>query len=187
MEDESFNVSPRDIVILKARVDYPTASTRELSGILESEYGISLSHNRVNEILRKMSEEEVFRETILPNREMFRHYLFRIGFNFPNFDEHWRECYDALMDDPHVLMFFTADSNYHWHAIAQFRTDERMERWVHDFFKTHGDLISEFHNTMLHSVHKFQTEAAVFDDLLRETEEGRQYLEYSEQSASDDD
>jgi hypothetical protein len=179
MDDEnSFNVSPRDIAILKARVDYPTSSTRELSHILDEEYGISLSHNRINEILRTMSEEQIFRETILPNREIFRHYLFRVSFNFPKFEDNWRECYDALQNDPHVLMFFTADSNYQWHAIAQFRTDDQMERWVHEFFKTHGELISQFHNTMLHSVHKFQTEAAVFDDILVETEEGRQYLEH---------
>lgn len=177
-DESSFDVSPRDIVILKVRVDYPTASTRELSRILESEYGVTLSHNRINEILRTMSEEGVFRETILPNREIFHHYLFRIGFNFPNFDENWRECYDALVTDPHVLMFFTADSDYHWHLISQFRTNGQMERWVHEFFKTHGDLIAEFHNTMLHSVHKFQTEAAIFDDILAETEEGRRYLEY---------
>ncbi|WP_440767193.1 helix-turn-helix domain-containing protein [Natronorubrum sp. DTA7] len=179
-EDESFDVSPRDIAILKARVDHPTSSTRELSRILEEEYGITLSHNRINEILRTMSEEEIFRETILPNREIFRHYLFRVSFNFPNFEDNWRDCYDALQSDPHVLMFFTADSNYQWHAISQFRTDDEMERWVHNFFKEHGDLISEFHNTMLHTVHKFQTEAAVFDTILAETEEGRQYLEHNE-------
>ncbi|QSW97722.1 helix-turn-helix domain-containing protein [Haloterrigena alkaliphila] len=177
-EDDSFDVSPRDIAILKARVDHPTSSTRELSGILEEEYGISLSHNRINEILRTMSEQEIFRETILPNREIFRHYLFRIGFNFTNFEENWRDCYFALQNDPHVLMFFTADSSYHWHVITQFRTDNQMERWVHEFFKAHGDLIGGFHNTMLHSVHKFQTEAAVFDDILAETEEGRQYLDH---------
>ncbi|ELY62001.1 hypothetical protein C492_08770 [Natronococcus jeotgali DSM 18795] len=77
-------------------------------------------------------------------------------------------------------MFFTADSDYQWHIIAQFRTDSRMENWVHDFFVDHGELISQFHNTMLHSVHKFKTEAAVFDNILAETAEGRQYLEHDE-------
>ncbi|NKE38080.1 helix-turn-helix domain-containing protein [Natronococcus sp. JC468] len=179
-DEQSFDVSPRDIAILKARVDNPTSSTRELSQILEEEYGISLSHNRINEILRTMSEEETFREMILPNREIFRHYLFRVSFNFPNFEDNWYECYDALQNDPHVLMFFTADSDYQWHIIAQFRTDNRMENWVHDFFVDHGELISQFHNTMLHSVHKFKTEAAVFDNILAETAEGRQYLEHNE-------
>ncbi|WP_433631097.1 helix-turn-helix domain-containing protein [Halomicrococcus sp. NG-SE-24] len=180
VEDESLDVSPRDIAILKARVDNPTLSTRELSQIVEEKYGISLSHNRINEILRMMSEQEIFREMVLPNREMFRHYLFRISFNFPDFKDNWRDGYDKLQNDPHVLMFFTADTDYQWHAIAQFRSDEYMERWVHELFESHGDLISDFHNTMLHSVHKFRTEAAVFDDILAETEEGRQYLEHED-------
>lgn len=180
MNDDSLDVSPRDVAILKARVDNPTSSTRELSEILEEEYGISLSHNRINEILRLMSEEDVFRKTILPNRKMFRHYLFRLSFNFSNFAENWRECYEVLQDDPHVLMFFTADSDYQWHMITQFRTDDQMERWVHEFFIEYGDLISQFHNTMLHSVHKFKTESAIFDNILAETKEGRQYLEHSQ-------
>ncbi|EMA37290.1 hypothetical protein C447_13002 [Halococcus hamelinensis 100A6] len=171
-------MSPRDITILKARVDNPTASTRELSDVLEENYGISLSHNRVNEILRTLSEEGIFRKTILPNKDIFRHYLFRLSFDFSEFAENWQECYEVLLNDPHILMFFTADSGYQWHMLAQFRTDDRMERWVHDFFVEYGVLISHFHNTMLHSVHKFKTEAAIFDNVLAETEEGRRYLEY---------
>ncbi|MFC4246071.1 helix-turn-helix domain-containing protein [Natribaculum luteum] len=172
----SDSISARDIVILKARVANPTASTRELSKILEDEYGISLSHNRINEILREMSEKDIFKKTILPHENLFRHYLFRIGFYYPNFEEYWEDCYWDLVNDPNILMFFNADSNYQWHAIAQFRTNEQMQRWVHNFFKEHGQLISQFHNTMLHNVHKFQTDAEIFDDILRETEEGRQYL-----------
>ena len=36
------DISPRDVVIMKVRVEYPTVSTRELSDILEEEYGIEL-------------------------------------------------------------------------------------------------------------------------------------------------
>lgn len=176
-DDAAFDISPRDVVILKVRVAHPTASTRELSDILEAEYGVSLSHNRINEILRELAADGVFRETILPDQELFSHYLFRIAFHYPNFEEHWEECYWDLVDDPHVLMFFNADSHYHWQVVAQFRRNDQMERWVHDFFKRHGQLISQFHNTMLHNVHKFKTDAAVFDDLLRESEEGEAYLE----------
>lgn len=175
-ENGDLDVAPRDIVILKVRVANPTASTRELSRILESNYDISLSHNRINEILREMSDEGIFTETILPDQEIFHHYLFRIAFYYPNFEEHWEDCYWALVDDPHVLMFFNADSQYHWQVVTQFRTNDQMERWVHQFFKDHGQIIAQFHNTMLHNVHKFQTEAAIFDDLLAETEEGREYL-----------
>ena len=178
-------VTPRDIVILKVRVANPTASTRELSEILETEYGIDLSHNRINEILREMAEEGFYRETMIPDQSIFQHYLFRMAFYYPNFADHWEECYWDLVEDPHVLMFFNADSQYHWQFVAQFRSNDQMERWVHEFFKEHGDLISQFHNTMLHDVHKFQTEAEIFDDILEETEEGRAYLEAGRTSAAD--
>lgn len=174
------DISPRDIVILKARVANPSASTRELSEILAAEHGIDLSHNRINEILREMAEDGVFRETILPDEQIFRHYLFRIAFHYPNFEDNWEECYWDLVEDPHVLMFFNADSHYHWQIIAQFRTDEQQSKWVHELFKEHGEMFSQFHTTMLHTVHKFQTEAAVFDDMLSETPEGRAYLDKSE-------
>lgn len=183
VEDDATDISPRDVVILKVRVAHPTASTRELSDILEAEYGISLSHNRINEILRELAGDGVFRETILPDQELFSHYLFRIAFHYPNFEEHWEECYWELVDDPHVLMFFNADSHYHWQLIAQFRRNDQMERWIHEFFKRHGELISQFHNTMLHNVHKFKTDAAVFDDLLRESAEGEAYLEAEQELA----
>ena len=173
---DAASLSPRDLVILKVRVDNPTASTRELADVLEAEYGISLSHNRVNEILRELGDAGVFRETMIPDESLFSHYLFRIAFFYPNFEAHWEDCYWALVEDPHVLMFFNADSHYHWQVVAQFRTGEQMQRWVHEFFKTHGDVIAQFHNTMLHNVHKFRTDAAIFDDILAETEEGRAYL-----------
>ena len=181
------DISPRDLTILKVRVANPTASTRELSAILEAEYDVSLSHNRINEILRELAEAEVFRETIIPNEGLFNHYLFRIAFFHPNFAEYWEDCYWSLVDDPHVMMFFNADSDYHWHVLAQFRRHEQMERWVHGFFKEHGKLISGFHNTSLHGVHKFHTDAAIFDDILAETEEGRKYLESHAQAASEAD
>jgi len=177
MTPEDVGIAPRDLVILKVRVANPTASTRELSEILSSEYDISLSHNRINEILREMGENGVFRETMIPDESLFNHYLFRIAFFYPNFEEHWEACYWKLVEDPHVLMFFNADSSYHWHVLAQFRTSDQMQRWVHDFFKTHGDLVAQFHNTMLHNVHKFQTDAAIFDDILAETGEGQVYLD----------
>ncbi|MGM0591445.1 MAG: helix-turn-helix domain-containing protein [Halobacteriota archaeon] len=174
--DTAKAISPRDVVILKVRVAHPTAPVRELSEILEREYGISLSHNRINEILRDLANDGVYRQTMIPDESIFRHYLLRIAFYFPNFADEWYDCYEFLLNDPHILMFFNADSEYHWHAIAQFRTDEHMQRWVHEFFKSHGKLIQEFHNTGLQKVHKFQTDAEVFNDILEETEEGRQYL-----------
>lgn len=173
----SQDIDPRGIVILKTRVANPAASTRELSDILEREYDISLSHNRINEILREMADSGLYRDTMVPDENLFRHYLFRIAFYYPNFEDHWEECYWDLREDPHVLMFFNADSHYHWQVIAQFRKDEQQTRWVHDFFKRHGELIMQFHTTMLQTVHKFQTDASLFNDILRETEAGQQYLD----------
>ncbi|MFB6354665.1 MAG: helix-turn-helix domain-containing protein [Halobacteriales archaeon] len=175
--DTPEDLSPRDVAILKARVANPTASSRELSDVLEDRYGISLSHNRINEILRGLAEEGLYRETTIPDESLFRHYLFRVAFFYPNFEAHWEACYWDLIEDPHVLMFFNADSHYHWHFITQFRSNEQMQRWVHDFFKRHGELIAQFHNTMLHNVHKFRTDAEIFDDLLAETPEGQEYLD----------
>jgi len=174
--DQKSAVSPRNIVILKVRVANPGASTRELSEILEREYGIELSHNRVNEILREMADDGLYRETVIPDQSIFNHFLFRLSFYYPNFADYWEECYWALRDDPHVLMFFNADSEYHWQFITQFRSIDRMQRWIHEFFKEYGEFISGFHNTVLHQVHKFQTDAAVFDEMLAETEAGREYL-----------
>lgn len=174
------DVSPRDIVILKVRVANPTASTRELSEILDSQYGISLSHNRINEILREMADGGLFRETMIPDQSIFNHYLFRMSFYYPSFEEYWEACYWDIVDDPHVLMFFNADSEYHWQFITQFRSNDQMERWIHEFFKEHGRLISKFHNTMLHNVHKFQTDAEIFNDILMESDQGRAYLENAE-------
>jgi hypothetical protein len=176
MTTDDVGIAPRDLVILKVRVANPTASTRELSNVLAEEYDISLSHNRINEILREMGEDGVFRETMIPDESLFNHYLFRIAFYYPNFADHWEECYWDLRGDPHVLMFFNADSHYHWQVVAQFRKSEQMQRWVHQFFKDHGEVIAQFHNTMLPNVHKFRTDAAIFDDILSESDEGQQYL-----------
>jgi len=71
--------SPPNIVILKSRVANPTASTRELSEILEADYGIELSHNRISEILREMAEDGLYRETVIPDQSIFNHYLFRLS------------------------------------------------------------------------------------------------------------
>jgi len=49
--DFDFDLSARDIAILKARVKYPDAPVSKIRDILEDEFDISLSHNRVNEIL----------------------------------------------------------------------------------------------------------------------------------------
>lgn len=176
-EEFDVDLSPRDLVLLKVRVDNPTAPVREIRDILEEEYDITLSHNRVNELLRDMADEEVFREAMLPNEQIFDYHIYRIAFHYPNFEQKWEECYWDLLEDPHVVMFFNADDYYHWQLVTQFNTDREAERWVHHFFKKHGSLIAQFDNTKLPTVHKFHTDASVFDELLWQTEEGQEYLQ----------
>lgn len=173
---ELVDIGPRDIALLQARIANPTASSRKLSDILGEEYGISLSHNRVNSLLREMEEKDLFRKTVVPRRSIFQHYLFRIGFHYPNFEDHWKECHETLTNDPHVLMFFNADSKYRWQLITQFQTTKKMDRWVTDFLEKHGKLIDSFDTTSIHNLYKFQTDAAIFDEILSGTEEGRKYL-----------
>lgn len=181
--DDTFDVdlSPRDIVLLKVRIDNPTAPVRELRDILDEKYDIQLSHNRVNELLREMSNEDVFREVVLPNEEIFNYYLFRIAFHYPNFEQKWEECYWELVEDSHVVMFFNADGYYNWQLLTQFNDDHEVERWVHHFFKKHGDLIAQFDNTKLPTVHKFHSEASIFDEMLWPSEEGREYLQNAQE------
>lgn len=175
--DKEIDFSPRDITILKARIKYPTASVRELRETLEEEYGIELSHNRVNDILREIKSEGLYRLFAAPNEDLFEYHLFRVSFHYPNFEDRWEDCRADLIRDPHVIMFFTADDYHQWQFITQFRTTEGSEEWKLDFFKKNGDIIAEFDKTSLPTVHKFDIEGEIFDDVLQEYEDGEQYLD----------
>ncbi|MFC6733876.1 MULTISPECIES: helix-turn-helix domain-containing protein [unclassified Haladaptatus] len=175
--DEIDEISPRDVVILKVRLEHPTASVRALKDILDEEYGISLSHNRVNDILRELGEKDVFREAALLNEQFFEYHLFQIAFHYPSFEERWEDCYNDLMEDSHVMMFFNADDYHQWQFIARFRKSENKEEWKRNFFKKHGDLIAQFDSSSLPEVHKFRSDMDVLEHLLSETEEGAEYLE----------
>ncbi len=183
--DFSADLSARDLVILRTRLEYPTASVREIRDRLEAEYDISLSHNRVNEILREMRDEDVFRQPAIPNDALFERYLFRIAFHYPNFEQRWEECYWDLMEDPHVVTFFNADSYHHWQFLSMFPSSESAEQWIHEFFKKHGDLIAQFDNTQLPTVHKNGVDAKILDELIAETEEGREFLAAAHGTDSD--
>jgi len=174
---DGIDFSARDVTILKARVKYPTASVRELQETLEEEYDISLSHNRINDILREMKSEGLYRHLSVPDVELFEQYLFRISFHYPNFKDRWEECYRDLVHDAHVVMFFTADDYHQWQFITQFRCGDDSEEWKLDFFNKHGDIIAQFDKTALPNVHKLHYDAAIFDDVLAEYEGGEQYVE----------
>ncbi|MFC6765496.1 helix-turn-helix domain-containing protein [Natrinema soli] len=168
-------------------MDNPTAPVREIRGILAEEYEIELSHNRVNELLHDLSDRDVFRESILPNKRILDYHSFRIAFHYPNFEQQWEACYWELMEDPHVVMFCNADSSYHWQLLMQFNTDSEAERWMHHFFKKHGSLIAQFDNTKLTTVHKFHANSSVFDEKLWQTEAGREYLQSAQEGHNDEE
>lgn len=177
--DFELDLSPRDVAILKARVKYPDKPVSEIRDILESEFDISLSHNRVNEILNEMRDDGVFSMQAIPNRNIFEYYLFQVAFHYSNFDENWERCYKTLLDDPHVVMFCSADDYHEWQFVAQFASPEQSEEWRHEFVKEYGDFIAQVDKTAFPTVHKFETTAAVFDDLLR-TMGGDEYVHEAE-------
>ena len=168
--NQSNSIGKRDLLILKERIDNPVASSRELSEILESEHGISLSHNRINEIMNELKENGYFEKTFIPSEKLFSQYLFQIQFNYSKFDKYWEECYYALVSDPHIMMFFTTDGAYNWQLIAQFSRDEVAYKWVHDFFKTYGELLGEFMIYDIDKIHCFKTDGEIFDDFFENTD-----------------
>ncbi|WP_121822308.1 helix-turn-helix domain-containing protein [Halostella salina] len=182
--DFDFDLSPRDVAILKARVKYPEKPVSELRDILESEFDISLSHNRVNEILNEMRAEGVFSMQAVPNRNIFEYYLFQVAFHYSNFEENWEGCYKRLLDDPHVVLFCSADDYHEWQFVAQFASAEESEEWRHEFVKEYGNFVAQIDKTAFPTVHKFETAAAVFDDLLSDMG-GEQYVDEGEQEAKE--
>jgi len=182
--DFDFDLSARDIAILKARVKYPDAPVSKIRDILEDEFDISLSHNRVNEILNDMRDDDIFSMQAVPNRNIFEYYLFQVAFHYSNFDENWKECFEQLRDDPHVVMFVSADDYHEWQFLAQFASSEESEDWRHEFVKEYGNFIAQIDKTAFPTMHKFETSAAVFDDLLRQMD-AAEYLPSPEQSSEE--
>ena len=88
----------RDIVILRELSANPQISSRKLTEILDTEYDIDVSHVTVSESIRKMREEGVFREAVVPNEEYFIFGLFEFRFNPENFEEGWRDAMEYIRD-----------------------------------------------------------------------------------------
>jgi len=93
----------RDVLILRELSDDPQLSSRELATILEEEHDICVSHVTVSESIRKMREEGVFRETIVPNEAYFNFALFEFKFNPAHFAEGWHDAMTAIRHDRHTL------------------------------------------------------------------------------------
>ena len=171
-----FDISPRDVAILKTRIKHPEASLNELQDVLEAEFDISLSHNRINELLNEMKDNDVFSMRAVPNKNIFEYYLFQVAFHYSNFEENWERCFRQLCDDPHVVMFCSADDYHEWQFVAQFASPEHSEEWRHEFVKEYGNFIAQIDKTAFPTVHKFEADHEIFDDLLREMDSDEAYL-----------
>ncbi|WP_435359507.1 Lrp/AsnC family transcriptional regulator [Haloarchaeobius sp. DFWS5] len=161
----------RDVIILQELAADPQLSSRDLARILADEYDIDVSHVTVSETIRKMRERGVFREAIIPNEEYFIFGLFEFKFNPEHFADEWYDAMTTIRDDPHTLFYFLSDGEYQWKSVMMFRTREQESRWIHEFYKEHGKVISNLRNSVIHNVLKFRTDPSVFQSLDDETEE----------------
>jgi len=155
----------RDVLILRELSDDPQLSSRELATILEEEHDICVSHVTVSESIRKMREEGVFRETIVPNEAYFNFALFEFKFNPAHFAEGWHDAMTAIRHDRHTLLYFLSDGEYQWKSVMMFPSRKAESRWIHDFYKDHGDVIDNVRNSVVHNVLKFRTDREMFTEL----------------------
>jgi len=157
--------APRQIILAELSAD-PTISAQELRDRLEAEYDIDISRVTVSETIREMREAGVFREAIIPHETYFLFSLFEFHLFPPNFEDNWRETLEALRGDEHTLMFFQADGRYHWRTIMVFRDREQESKWIHEFYKTHGDLVANVQTTVVTNMLKFNTDPEVFRSVI---------------------
>ena len=169
-EDESpdWDFKERDVLILRELADDPQLSSRELADLLEEKHDISVSHVTVSESIRKMRQEGVFREAIVPNEEFFNFALFEFKFNPEHFEEGWREAMSAIRDDRHTMFYFLSDGEYQWKSVMMFPGRKAESRWIHEFYKDHGDVVQNIRNSVIHNVLKFRTDPEMFTELERD-------------------
>lgn len=161
----------RDVIILRELAKNPQISSRNLTEILEDEYDIDVSHVTVSESIRKMRDQEVFREVVMPNEEYFSFSLFEFKFNPEHFAEDWREAMDAIRSDEHTLLYFLSTGEYQWKSVMLFPDSESQSRWIHEFYKEHGAVVDNIRNSVMHNVLKFQTDPAIFDEFFSAVED----------------
>lgn len=164
-DETDWEFKERDIIILRELAKNPQISSRELTQILEEEHGIEVSHVTVSESIRQMREQGVFRETIIPNEKYYNFALFEFKFNTENFEEGWRDAMEYIMYDEHTLFYFLSSGEYQWKTVMMFEDREVESKWIHDFYKKHGDVVENLRNSVIHNVLKFRTDPGIFDSL----------------------
>ncbi|MBV0922912.1 winged helix-turn-helix domain-containing protein [Halomicroarcula limicola] len=167
-ETPDWEFKERDVHILRELAAEPQRSSRELADILETKYDIDVSHVTVSESIRKMREEDVFREAIIPNESLFNFALFEFKFNPEHFADAWHDAMVAIRDDEHTLIYFLSDGEYQWKSVMMFPTRTAESRWIHEFYKNHGDVVQNVRNSVVHNVLKFQTDPEMFTALHEE-------------------
>ncbi|AFZ74067.1 Lrp/AsnC family transcriptional regulator [Natronobacterium gregoryi] len=166
----NWDFKDRDIAILCELSNDPQLSSRELTDILADQYDIDVSHVTVSESIRRMRDEGVFREAIIPNEEYYTFALFEFKFNPENFADSWREAMEHVQSDKHTLFFFLSDGEYQWKTVMMFRNAEEISKWIHDCYKEYGDVIANIRNSAVHNVLKFRTDPEIYGDLRDETD-----------------
>jgi DNA-binding Lrp family transcriptional regulator len=161
----------RDILILRELSRDPQLSSRDLARILETDHGIDVSHVTVSESIRGMREQGVFREAIIPNEEYFIFGLFEFKIDPTSFEDGWREAMEDIRDDEHTIFYFLSDGEYQWKSVMMFPDREAESKWIHDFYKNHGEVIHNIRNSVVHNVLKFRTDPEVLEDLSATTGE----------------
>ena len=164
-EEPDWEFSRRDICILKELSNDPQLSSRKLADRLEKKYDIDVSHVTVSESVREMREQGVFRDAILINETYFNFALIEFKFDPSHFAEKWREAMEYIRDDEHTLFYSLSTGTYQWKAIMMFPDNEAESRWVHEFYKEHGDVIENVRNQALHNVLKFRTDPELLEQL----------------------
>jgi DNA-binding Lrp family transcriptional regulator len=155
----------RDVLILKELANDPQLSSRELADLLETEHDISVSHVTVSESIRKMRQDGVFREAIIPNEEYFNFALFEFKFNPEDFEEGWRDAMESIRGDRHTMFYFLSDGEYQWKSVMMFPSRKAESRWIHEFYKDHGTVVQNIRNSVIHNVLKFRTDPEMFTAL----------------------
>ncbi|WP_435063028.1 Lrp/AsnC family transcriptional regulator [Halobaculum sp. EA56] len=163
-----WDFSERDLAILEELSGDPGISSRELAEVLEAEYDIDVSHVTVSESIRKMRAEGVFRDAIIPNEEYYVFGLFEFQLDPTRFADEWRDAMAYIRDDPQTLFYFLSTGEYQWRAVMMFPDREAQSRWVHEFYKEHGAVVSNVRSHVVHNVLKFRTDPEIFRELREE-------------------
>ncbi|MFC7077560.1 winged helix-turn-helix domain-containing protein [Haloarcula halophila] len=166
MPDREFK--ERDVYILRELAADPQRSSRELADILDEQYGIDVSHVTVSESIREMRDAGVFREAIVPNESLFNFALFEFKFNPEHFADAWHDAMVYIRDDRHTLFYFLSDGAYQWKSVMMFPSRQAESKWIHEFYKRHGNVVQNVRNSVVHNVLKFRTDPELFTELTAE-------------------